>query len=290
MKSKAAKNRFMNIQRIFLIVLMISVGFQVKAQEGEALFKTNCSACHKYTTARLVGPGLANVHLRWTEERFMSFVKSSQSMIKSGDEQANAIFEEFKEVPMPDQALSQPELKSIYDFIISKSPSVDDTQELVEEVVMPHDPSADDILQGQNLFVGLASFTNKGASCNSCHHVQKDDLMAGGSLAVELTDAYSRLGKEGVEAVITGLPFPAMKNTYGKHKVTPEEAYYLASFLKDVNENQYIQYNTNYGNVLLIWGVIGAFVIMGLIPAFWFRRKKDSVNLRIYERQIKSIN
>jgi hypothetical protein len=157
-------------------------------------------------------------------------------------------------------------------------------------VEVPFEPSEEDIAFGQDLFSGKQRFENEGVSCISCHNVKNDNIIAGGGLAVDLSDVYERLGKTGVGAMINGLPFPQMKSSYQNSPITEEEALQLTAFLKDVNEQRFYQRGTSYQNILLIWGVIGAILLMGIFPLFWYKRKKESVNKRIYERQIKSRN
>ena len=130
----------------------------------------------------------------------------------------------------------------------------------------------------------------EGAACISCHNVRSDAITSGASLAKDLSDVFERLGKDGAGGVIIGLPFPQMKASYQNHKITEDEAFMLLAFLKNVGEQQYYQGVTSYQNVMLMWGVSGAVVLMGIFPLFWYKRKKESVNKRIYERQIKSRN
>lgn len=282
-----------NISISVLLVLFLTLSISSKAQDGESIFKSTCAACHQTTARKLIGPGLANIHEKRTKEWFVLFVKSSQTLIKSGDAEAIKIFEEYNKIPMPDQALSDSEINAVFEYIISVSPAKTEAT-LVETVKEPEvlfEPSEEDILIGQDLFSGKQRFENKGPSCISCHHVNKHGFIAGGELAADLTDVYERLGKAGVEGMITGLPFPQMKSSYQNHKVTEKETTQLTAFLKEVSAQRYYQsYSPSYNNILLIWGATGAIVLMGVFPLFWYKRKKDSVNKRIYERQIKSHN
>jgi cytochrome c551/c552 len=274
---------------IFLLILSISL----KAQEGERIFKTTCAACHKISNQRFVGPGLANIHEKRTKEWFNKFVRSSQELIKSKDVDAVNIFEEYNQLIMPDHAMSDLDLNSLFEYIKNNSLSKTElSNSKIVEKEIPFNPTREDILKGQELFSGIQKFKNNGVTCNSCHNVIKDGFMAGGSLAVDLTDAYERLQKNGIEAMILGLPFPQMKNSYQNNPITNEEASLLIAFLKDASEQRYYQTQriTLYRNTLLIWGGIGAFVLMGIFPMFWYNRKKESVNKRIYDRQIKSRN
>ncbi len=90
--------------------------------------------------------------------------------------------------------------------------------------------------------------------------------------------------------MVTGLAFPQMKSSYQNNVITEEETLQLAAYLKNVAEQRYYQLSTSYQKVLLYWGIIGAIVLMGLFPLLWYKRKKESVNKRIYDRQIKSVN
>ncbi|VAV86295.1 hypothetical protein MNBD_BACTEROID02-1820 [hydrothermal vent metagenome] len=276
----------------FLFIFFLFSGLSMNAQDGESLFKSTCAACHKTTSKKLVGPGLANLHEKRSKEWFKKFVTSSQSFINSGDADALKIFEEFNKIVMPDQIFSDTELNAIWDYIKSESPAQTngDNIETVEEADLPFEPTKEDMLIGQDLFSGKQRFVNGGPSCISCHNVRKDNFIAGGGLAVDLTDVYERLKKEGVEGMITGLPFPQMKSSYQNHKVTEEETTQLVAFLKDVSEQRFYQGITSYKNRLLLWGLSGAVILMGIFPLFWYKRKKNSVNKRIYERQIKSRN
>ncbi|MCB0669777.1 MAG: cytochrome c, partial [Saprospiraceae bacterium] len=81
----------------------MSVGLM--AQNGNTgvaqLFTQKCGICHTIGRGRLVGPDLAGVHDRHSEEWLVEFIRSSQSMIKKGDPQALALFEDYNQVVMP---------------------------------------------------------------------------------------------------------------------------------------------------------------------------------------------
>ncbi len=276
-----------------LLAFFLTLSMSSIAQDGESIFKSTCAACHTTTARKLIGPGLANIHDKRTKEWFTKFVKSSQTFINSGDAEAVKIFEEYNKLLMPDQMLSDNEIDLVFEYIISVSPAKSDVAavETVEEVEAPFEPTEEDIIIGQDLFSGVQRFENGGPSCISCHHVNKHGYIPGGELAVDLTDAYERLGKAGIEGMIVGLPFPQMKISYQNHVIAEEEAFQLTAFLKEVSEQRFYQsYSPSYNNILLIWGFAGAIVLMGVFPLFWYKRKKESVNKRIYDRQIKSGN
>jgi len=82
-----------------LLILSFCFSFVVAAQEpdiqkGKALFNANCAACHKLNK-RAVGPALAGVSAKYDKEWLYSWIKNSTAMVKAGDAQAVAIFEEY---------------------------------------------------------------------------------------------------------------------------------------------------------------------------------------------------
>jgi mono/diheme cytochrome c family protein len=84
--------------------------------EGELLFTQNCKACH-HLEMRLVGPALKGVDQRHDEGWLLRFVRSSQTMIQEGDSAAVTLFNTFNKVPMPDQNLTDGQIRSILAYI-----------------------------------------------------------------------------------------------------------------------------------------------------------------------------
>lgn len=282
--------------------------------QGETLFKDYCSACHTVNEGKLVGPDLANVHKRHTEEWIVNFVRSSQTMIKSGDADAVALFEEFNKIIMPDPGISDEEIKAIIGYIISQSPEEAPTEAIAKQTGEITDQETDsltyylkkvakekkeqpaieiteaNILNGQNLFVGINRLKNGGPSCNSCHHIKNDAIIAGGVLAKDLTTAFSRLNEAGVKAILSNTPYLVMKQAYKNNSLTEQEILDISAFLKYADEQHIYQHPRDYGKVMIWGGIPGAISLLGFFYFFWFNRKKRSVNHEIYERQIKSVD
>ena len=68
-------------------------------QKGKSLFNSQCAACHKLNR-NLVGPALRGVSAKYEKDWLYSWIKNSQAMIKAGDPQAVAIYEEWNKVAM----------------------------------------------------------------------------------------------------------------------------------------------------------------------------------------------
>ncbi|MBT8256796.1 MAG: c-type cytochrome [Bacteroidia bacterium] len=66
----------------------------IDTAQGEALFKANCASCHQLYKKR-TGPALFGVGDKYDRDWLYTWIKNSQEMVKSGDAQAVAIFEEY---------------------------------------------------------------------------------------------------------------------------------------------------------------------------------------------------
>lgn len=96
----------------------------VDTAAGETLFKANCAACHKLYN-KAVGPALYGVGDKYDREWLYSWIKNSQEMVKAGDAQAVAIFEEYNGAVMTAfPALSNEDIDNIiaYTYKEKKAP------------------------------------------------------------------------------------------------------------------------------------------------------------------------
>jgi len=277
---------------LVLFITFISV-LESNAQDGAKLFKANCTACHQLG-ARLVGPDLLGVSEKRTEEWLIKFIQSSQGLIASGDADAKAIFEEFYSIAMPDQAFSTGEIKSILAYIGEMTPkpsgeSDTQTSEPIEgkiEVAYTYTP--EDAELGRKLFSGESSLANGGPSCLSCHNVTNNNLMIGGLLAKDLTNVFSRMGHAGVRGILNAPPFPAMNESYNNNEITEEEIILITSFLAEADKVSDTQTADDGFMLYLKGGIGGLILILIIVGILWNGRKKDIVNKRIFERQIKA--
>ena len=90
------------IKRIFLVALLLpSLSFSQEAdiQAGKSLFNANCAACHQLNR-KAVGPALSGVTEKYDKEWLYSWIRNGTQMIKDGDPQAVAIWEEYNRAVM----------------------------------------------------------------------------------------------------------------------------------------------------------------------------------------------
>jgi mono/diheme cytochrome c family protein len=84
---------------------------------GESLFNNNCKVCHNIN-GRLIGPPLANIYDRRELPWIYSFVQNSQKLIKSGDEYAVNLYNEYNQIAMTAfDTFSDDEVLSIVAYI-----------------------------------------------------------------------------------------------------------------------------------------------------------------------------
>ena len=270
-----------------MVVWLGSIRDSRAAESGQQVFQLSCTACHTIGGGRLVGPDLAGVHDRRSQEWLEKFVKSSQSMVNSGDADAIAVFEKFNKIVMPDSVITDEQIKAVLGHIKSASSGAVD-QPAAEPTPAVKTASKEDILLGGSLFQGKTRFENAGPTCISCHDVKNDAVIGGGVLAKELTTVFSKMGGTGVRAILGKAPFPVMEIAYKDKALTENEVFALVAFLQDADENHAYQHPRDYGTGLLFSGFIGAGVLFVFYSMLWLRRRKDSVNQKIYDRQVKS--
>ena len=146
-----------------------------------------------------------------------------------------------------------------------------------------------DVQKGQDLFVGNIRFINNGPACNSCHNVNMKGFVSGGILAKDLTQSVTRLTAEGVSGIISGLPFPQMKQSYGTMPLTEQEIADITAFLKHADKLASTnQSTTDISKKMLFGGVGGTVVLLALFSFLWIKRKQRTVNHSIYKRQLRS--
>jgi len=284
-----------SLTTIFLLILLFTIPLSSQTI-GEKIFLTTCRACHTIGQGRLVGPDLANVHKRLKEGWIIKFIKSSQTMVKSGDPDAVKIFNEFNKIIMPDQSLTDPQIISVINYIKEKSPKEATTKEVkAPKFTLKNslgfnldEAGRDEYKLGQQYFTGEKRFANDGPSCLSCHNVVNDNVASGGLLAKDLTNAYSRLNAAGIDAIISSPPFPVMKTAFENKQLTKNERYYLLAFLKQVDHDSIYQHPVNYSKRFIYSGIVGVILLFGVFGLVWFRRKKGTVKKDIFNRQLKS--
>ncbi len=108
MKSVKHHSRFTQVllkSFTFLIVFLLSFSARsqevdaARQKEGKKLFKSLCASCHKLDK-KLVGPALAGVEERRSNEWLKAWIRDNAALRASGDKDAIAIYEEYNQSNM----------------------------------------------------------------------------------------------------------------------------------------------------------------------------------------------
>lgn len=90
--------------------------------KGEKLFKANCNACHKIDR-EVIGPQLKGMSERHERRWLYKWIRNSQELIKSGDQRANALYEEYgRSVMTAFPTLSDEDIDDIIEYVDGKGP------------------------------------------------------------------------------------------------------------------------------------------------------------------------
>lgn len=304
------KRKSNHLNCLFFLVAFALFTPYATAQTGQELFK-KCKACHTIGGGKRKGPDLEGITNKRSEEWLIKFIQSSKSMINSGDPDAVAVSKEFDNSPMKDFKFTTDEMKKLLSFIDgdadgagaseektvaaenkTEGGSSDLSSEELEALTKRIDSlivtnSKESIQQGKNLFIGTAHFQNGGVACIACHSLTDQKVIDGGLLAKDLTKTFTPSGgHDGVNGIITDPPYPSMTETYLKHPITAEEAVLLQLYLQDIEKANAIAL-ANSRWLLPQLAIKGLAIIIILVLAIWFKRKKRSVNYLIIKRQEK---
>lgn len=273
---------------LFIPGLLITISSRgQETSEVEELFKTKCALCHRIGGGKLIGPDLANVQDRHSQEWLISFITSSQTMIKKGDPDAVALFEEHDRVEMPDPMISVEEILSLISYIGEQSAKGSGSIQPYVSII--EDATSEDVESGRNLFLGRKRFVNKGPSCNSCHNDISNTYFSENSYSIkDIRISFSNLGEEGVRAILENPPFPVMRKAFEGRNLQENEVHDLLAFLKEAGISSSAPSLPSSGYIL--YGLLGAALLLFLFAWLWYDRKSRSVNHQIFKRQIRAVN
>lgn len=115
-RSNATKSRA-GISKIalFLLSFVFATSF-VFAQDGRAIFNTNCASCH-HPIKESTGPALQGIADQVDAEWLYAWVKNSGALIASGDKRANDVYNEYNRIAMPPfPGLSNEDIDAIFEY------------------------------------------------------------------------------------------------------------------------------------------------------------------------------
>ena len=228
-----ARSLFLRLIRISIVLIVPSIGALGAAQPptpaaaaqtpptaavqtpaadtGAADFQKKCAACHTVGGGKFGDAPDLNVVAAWPRPDLLAAIKRMEKNVG----------------PMPDDEIAG--LAALLQAADVRQRLAAEQQRLLREMaatVAPGDPTL-----GRALFLGQAALANGGLPCSSCHTAAQ----TGGSLAVDLTGVFGRLGQAGLVSAIQGANFPVMQAAYRTHPVTAQDATNLAEYFKSIN-------------------------------------------------------
>jgi cytochrome c551/c552 len=195
-----------------------------KDEESSALFKTKCSSCHSFGKGDVVGPDLKGVTDRHSRPWLIAWIRSSETMIRKADPEAEALFRKYKQQRMPDHDLSDAQITALLNYLAAGGPALDEQQ----RIRLASSATRAEIALGQRLFFGETRLASGGLACARCHSVSRLGRL-GGTLAADLSDVYARYFDRALDRKLR----QAASHSIG---VADEESFALRAFLRTVSD------------------------------------------------------
>ena len=236
------------------------------SEEGQVIFQEKCTPCHTIGGGSLVGPDLKEVTTQRERDWLVRWISAPDEVLAEGDPIATQLLQEFNNVPMPNQGLTEDEVAALIAYLESQA-EAEATLPSTQEAPVPALPKGDPAL-GKNMFMGVVSFQNGAPPCMACHSIAGIGALGGGALGPDLTPAYSRFGEAGIVSVLSDIPFPTMKPIFDNRNLTSEEQEHLKAFLQQAAAEQ----PTQAIAILVLLAVAGAAILLALTHLLWRRR------------------
>jgi mono/diheme cytochrome c family protein len=248
--------------------------------------------CHTIGGGRLTGPDLKDLSQRQEREWLVNFLMDPRGMIASGDPYAQRIYEEARNVPMPNMPGMTRELaESLLDLIEAESKL--EKSQFIGRQTADKPFTDDDRLQGHKLFVGQWRLYNGGPACISCHSARELPALdkgrastvtpalaqilpvgelpplGGGQLGPALTSACERL--KGCKTLCDWLA-PAKSESkhpvFKSHPLEPDEVHALAAYVDAIAGTQPPSPAIGRMTFLLL-GLVSSIALVSVFDGIW---------------------
>jgi mono/diheme cytochrome c family protein len=248
-------------RRAFLLLLLFPVSLWAQqgdaASRGRTIFAARCASCHTVGGGDLVGPDLKGVTGRRDAKWLGRFIRQPDVVLRDKDPIALGLLEKYSSVAMPNLGINENDVASLLAYLASGAGG--------ETAVVAPEP-AGHASAGAALFDGTQALQNRGTQCIACHGLAAIAPPGGGNLGPDLTGASSKYGgAQGMDSVLSSIPFPTMIPIYRGHLLTPQEQADLAAYLGTAAAG------TPASNVIFV-ASLGLWVLAGLyviIHSLW---------------------
>jgi mono/diheme cytochrome c family protein len=200
------------------------------ASDPKKVFNSRCTACHTFGHGVKVGPDLKGVTARRQRPWLLTFIRSSQRVIKSGDPVAIDLYARFKQQRMPDWSdLSPQAVNEILDWFAADGPEQKQADERDAELA-----TATDVARARALFDGERPLASGGLACAACHSVREANGRHGGTLGPDLTDAYLKYRDRALTMFLKRPCTPREPELSAARYLTPDEAFAFKGYLRQL--------------------------------------------------------
>jgi len=102
----------------FLLSSLVSMGFTGYAQDGKALFQTNCASCHSPVKV-VLGPALKGVEERVPDKKVLyDWIRNNKAVLAAGNPYFTALYNQYNKTQMNTfPSLTDPEIAAILKYV-----------------------------------------------------------------------------------------------------------------------------------------------------------------------------
>jgi mono/diheme cytochrome c family protein len=209
------------------VLILVTPAAAAAPDDPAATFSTKCSSCHTVGGGDLIGPDLKGVTARRPRGWLVSWIRSSERMIRKGDPAAVALFRRYRQQQMPDHQLSEAQVERLLDYLAAGGPEA----EARKATRLASTAGPDDVRLGRDLFFGRHSMAASAVACSSCHTIRDQDT-AGGSLGPDLTGVYTRYQDKALSRFLERKCLPRRPAARDRRGVTSDESFALRAYLR----------------------------------------------------------
>jgi mono/diheme cytochrome c family protein len=249
-------------------------GFQPtgNANNGKTVFAQKCASCHSIGGGKLVGPDLKGITSQRSHDYLINFITAPDKVIASNDPTAAQLVKEYG-IPMPNLGISQGDAEDILAYVFQQSGGAAAPPgaavpppggALAAAQIAPGDAGS-----GHALFTGEMRLSGGGPACIACHNVAGIGILRGGTWGLDLTNAQSKSGTQGIASILKAPPFPGMTEAFVGHPISNGEIADLEAFFIEVNNQQTA---TEPEFVFPLVGVSACTVMLAIALLAWLGR------------------